>query len=229
MIIPALDEAASIAAAIGTARAAGADEIIVVDGGSSDGTAEIAAGLSDAALSAPRGRALQMNAGAAAAGGDVLLFLHADTLVPAGAIGELRSACRDRRVVGGAFSVELRAAPGGSLYRRTVLRATGPMINLRARLFRAYTGDQGIFVRRDVFEDVGRYPEIALMEDVELSRRIAARGRTVLLGARLATSARRWEARGPLRTILLMWGLRIAHRLGMSPARCASIYRGTPR
>ena len=229
MVIPALDEAASIAAAIRSARAAGADEIIVVDGGSADGTPAAAEALSAALLRAPRGRALQMNAGAAAAAGDVLLFLHADTVMPPDAIAALRTACREAGIVGGAFAVELAPAPGGSLYRRAALALTGRMITLRARLFRAYTGDQGIFVRREVFDGIGGYPEIPLMEDVEMSRRLARLGRTVLLRPRLATSARRWERRGPLRTVLLMWGLRLAHRLGMSPARCASLYRGGTR
>jgi hypothetical protein len=98
------------------------------------------------------------------------------------------------------------------------------MIGARSKLFCAYTGDQGIFVRRDAFEAIGGFPEIPLMEDVEFSRRLTRRGKTILLPVRIATSARRWEASGPVRTILLMWGLRLAYFLGMPPARCAEIY-----
>jgi hypothetical protein len=98
------------------------------------------------------------------------------------------------------------------------------MIGVRSALFRAYTGDQGIFARRDAFEAAGGFPDVPLMEDVEFSRRLVRSGKTLLLPARITTSGRRWEASGPLRTILLMWGIRLAHRLGMSPARCAEIY-----
>lgn len=234
VIIPALNEEGCVAAAVRSARAAGADQVIVVDGGSGDGTVAAASGLADAVLTVAPGRALQMNAGAAAADGDVLLFLHADTVMPAGSIELVKSACREQGLAGGACTVELGVSHGAPAGRHAILRLIGRMINVRARLFRSYTGDQGMFVRRDIFDAVGRYPEIPLMEDVVLSRAVARRGKTALVPARLMTSARRWEARGPARTILLMWGLRLAHRLGMSPARCAAIYRGecaraTPR
>ncbi|MBI5418594.1 MAG: TIGR04283 family arsenosugar biosynthesis glycosyltransferase [Deltaproteobacteria bacterium] len=229
VVIPALDEEASLPKVIRSAREAGADEVVVVDGGSTDGTLETACRLADAALASAAGRAMQMNAGARRASGAVLLFLHADTELPHGSIDAVRMAMRNGGCLGGAFRVRLSLSAGASIYRTAMLRLTGRMINLRARLFRAYTGDQGIFVRREVFEAMGAYPEIPLMEDVALSRLLTARGETVLLPVPITTSARRWEAQGPARTILLMWGLRLAHRLGMSPERCAEIYQGSPR
>lgn len=229
VVIPALDEVGCIAAAIRSARDAGADEVVVSDGGSGDGTIEAARPLADVVVAAPRGRAAQMNAGARASSGDVLLFLHADTLLPPGAIGAVRRAVAEDGVAGGAFAVRLGLSTDASSPRKALLRLTARMINARARLLRAYTGDQGIFVARRAFEEMGGYPEIPLMEDVELSRLLARRGRTALLPFRIVTSARRWESRGAVRTILLMWGLRLAHRLGMSPARCARIYgSGSP-
>ena len=228
VIIPALNEAECIGAAIRSARDAGADEVVVSDGGSADGTAEAARPLADAVVVAPRGRAAQMNAGARASSGEVFLFLHADTLLPPGAIGAVRKAVGEDGIIGGAFLVRLGISPEASSARKALLRLTARMINCRARFLRTYTGDQGIFVAGGVFAEIGGYPEIPLMEDVEMSRLLVRRGRTATLPVRITTSARRWESRGPGRTILLMWGLRLAHRLGMSPARCARIYQSAP-
>ncbi len=228
VVIPALDEAGRIGAAIRSARDAGVDEVVVADGGSADGTADVARRLADAVIVAPRGRAAQMNAGARVASGDVLLFLHADTLLPAGAAAAVRGAV-ESGAVGGAFAVRLGVSPGAPFARRALLRLVARMINVRARCLRAHTGDQGIFVGRGAFEAIGGFPEIPLMEDVEMSRLLARRGRTALLPVPVVTSARRWESRGPVRTILLMWRLRLSHRLGMSPARCARIYLSGPR
>jgi len=224
VILPALNEEDAIPAAIRSARGAGADEVIVVDGGSADRTVETARPLADKVLCNPPGRAAQMNAGARASSGDILLFLHADTVLPPESIDEVRAAVRQEGSVGGAFSVRLSVSTSASAYRRAILKITGRMIGVRSALFKAYTGDQGIFARREAFEAAGGFPEVPLMEDVEFSRRLARIGKTCLLPARITSSGRRWEASGPLRTILLMWGIRLAHRLGMSPARCAEIY-----
>ncbi|HZD54899.1 MAG TPA: TIGR04283 family arsenosugar biosynthesis glycosyltransferase [Candidatus Aquicultoraceae bacterium] len=224
VIIPARNEAANVAATVRAARAAGADEVIVVDGGSGDGTLEVSRPVADSVILSPPGRARQMNAGAEASRGDVLLFLHADTALPAESITSVRDAVRGGKILGGAFRVRLGVSPCAPLLRRAALAFTARMINARSRFFRTYTGDQAIFVRRDVFERIGAYPGIPLMEDVELSRRLAREGNTALLPARVTTSARRWEARGTARTILLMWGLRLAYRLGMPADRCAEIY-----
>jgi hypothetical protein len=169
-----------------------------------------------------------MNAGAAVAGGEVLLFLHADTLLPGGSVPVVLDAFRDPAVTGGAFRVRLSASRGADRYVRAMLRITGRMIGARARITRSFTGDQAIFLRAETFRAVGGYPEIPLMEDVELSRRMRRAGKTALLPQRVETSGRRWEAWGPLRTVLFMWRLRIGYLLGMTPAQCAQAYRRGP-
>jgi rSAM/selenodomain-associated transferase 2 len=228
VVIPALDEERAIPSTIASCRAAGACEIIVADGGSSDRTVEIAGRLADVVLSARRGRARQMNAGAAAARGEILLFLHADTLLPPGGIGQVADAMGRHGVIGGAFRIRLAASGGAGAYVRTALRVIGRAIGIRSRITRSFTGDQAIFVRADAFRAAGRFPEIPLMEDVEWSRRMTRAGKTVLLPLCVESSGRRWEAWGPLRTVLLMWRLRIGYRLGMTPAECQARYRQGP-
>ena len=228
IVIPALDEEAALPAAIRSCREAGPCEVIVADGGSRDGTVNSARELADRWIVAPRGRARQMNAGAGAASGEVLIFLHADTLLPPGCIPAVLSALRDGRVAGGAFRISLVPSPGAGIYVRVTLALTGRMINLRSALTRSYTGDQAIFLRAETFRKLGGYREIPLMEDVELSRAMRRRGKTVLLPFRVGTSGRRWETRGPLRTVLRMWRLRIGYLLGMTPERCAEVYRRAP-
>jgi rSAM/selenodomain-associated transferase 2 len=228
VIIPALDEEATLSLAIRSCREAGPCEVIVADGGSRDRTVEIARLKADAVIAARQGRAAQMNAGAAVARGSVLLFLHADTLLPGGSVPAVHVALRDPKVIGGAFRVRLVASPGAARYVRAMLWITGRMIGARAGVARAFTGDQAIFMRAEAFRAVGGYPEIPLMEDVELSRRMRRRGKTVLLPLRVRTSGRRWEAWGPLRTILFMWRLRIGYLLGRTPSRCAEAYRRGP-
>ena len=228
VIIPALDEEASIASTIRSCRGAGPGEVIVVDGGSRDRTVEIARARADAVIAAPRGRAAQMNAGAAAARGEVLLFLHADTLLPGGSLPAVLGALKDPGVIGGAFRVRLAASPDAGRYVRAMLGITGWMIGARGAVSRSYSGDQAIFVRAEAFRAVGGYPEIPLMEDVELSRRMRRAGKTVLLPLRVESSGRRWEAWGPLKTVLFMWRLRIGYLLGRAPARCAEAYRRGP-
>ena len=228
VIIPALDEEASIARVIRSCREAGPCEVVVVDGGSRDRTVEIARGEADAVIAAPRGRAAQMNAGAAVARGEVLLFLHADTLLPGRSVPAVLDALQDPEVIGGAFRVRLAASPGAGRYVRATLGVTGRMIGARAAVSRSYSGDQAIFARAEAFRAIGGFPEIPLMEDVELSRRMRRAGKTVLLPLRVETSGRRWEAWGPLRTVLFMWRLRIGHLLGRTPSRCADAYRRGP-
>jgi rSAM/selenodomain-associated transferase 2 len=228
VIIPALDEERSLPETIRSCRDAGICEIVVADGGSTDRTADVAEKLADAAISAPRGRASQMNAGAAVARGDILLFLHADTLLPPGGLDRVLAAMREPTVVGGAFRILLSASAGAGAWTRAALRVIGWAIGLRSWVTRSYTGDQALFLRAAPFRAAGGYPEIPLMEDVELSRRMAREGKTVLLPLCVRASGRRWEAWGPARTVLLMWRLRIGYRFGMTPDECAERYRIGP-
>jgi rSAM/selenodomain-associated transferase 2 len=218
VIIPTLNEAEELRTTIGLARARGAGYVIVADGGSSDATLEVADQIADLAISAPRGRAVQMNSGARRArSAEVLLFLHADTHLPR-RFREPVEAAIASGAVGGRFDVELRGA-------HWLLPLIGGLINLRSRWSGIATGDQAMFVRRDVFEALGGFAEIPLMEDVELSRRLRKLGPVAALRERASTSARRWEGAGVARTILLMWWLRLAFACGVSPERLARSYR----
>jgi rSAM/selenodomain-associated transferase 2 len=187
---------------------------VVIDGGSGDGTAELARPLADRVLSAPRGRAAQMNAGAAAASGDTLLFLHADTRLPDDADRLVLNGLKDRPW--GRFDVSFDE--GGWL------RLVGMMMNARSRVTGIATGDQAIFMTRAAFEQAGGFPPIALMEDVALSARLKRIGRPLCVTACVTTSGRRWRQRGLLQTILLMWGLRLRYFFGADPARLARAY-----
>ena len=218
VIVPTLNEAPVLAAALARVRAARPHEIIVVDGGSGDDTVRVATELADAVLTATCGRATQMNAGAAVANGDVLVFLHADTLVPSTFVTAIEHACGDAGIVGGRFDVDL--APSSPL-----LWLTGWLMNGRSRLTRIATGDQAIFVRRDTFTALGGFADIPLMEDIDLSRRLKRAGRVACLRERVTTSSRRWRARGVVRTILLMWSLRLLYACGVGPDRLARVYR----
>ena len=218
VVVPALNEAGHIAhtlQALAPLRASG-HEIVVVDGGSSDGTPAAATGLADLVVDAPRGRARQMNAGAAAAAGDLFWFLHADTQAAPGAAREMLEAI-GRGACWGRFDVRLSG-------RRPLLRLVERMMNMRSRLTGIATGDQGIFVTREAFEAAGGFPDIPLMEDIALSRALLRQARPACLGPRLVTSSRRWEQQGVVRTILLMWRLRLAYALGSDPHRLVRRY-----
>jgi rSAM/selenodomain-associated transferase 2 len=214
VIIPVLNEAENLGRLLAHLAAACPEaDVIVADGGSADGSVAVAARCPGVRLVASgRGRARQMNAGASAAAGDILLFLHADTRLPAAGVPAVLDALRDPRVVGGRFDVHLDSS-------RPMLRVVEALMNLRSGLTGISTGDQAIFVRRDVFEAMGGYAEIPLMEDVEFTRRLKRRGRLAALRHRVTTSARKWEREGIVRTILLMWTLRFLYWAGVSPAR----------
>jgi rSAM/selenodomain-associated transferase 2 len=223
IIVPVLDEAGGIAACLGALsplRARGA-EVIVVDGGSADGTDVIAMPLADRVVASRRGRAAQMNAGARIATGDVLLFLHADTRLPEVADRLVLEGLADSGRDWGRFDVAIAGHPA-------LLAIVAASMNARSRLTAIATGDQAIFVRRAAFERAGGFPDIALMEDVAFSRTMKRSGRPLCLRERVVTSGRRWERNGALRTILLMWRLRLAFFLGADPARLARRY-GTGR
>lgn len=195
-------------------------EVIVADGGSQDGSAEIAARVPGVRLvSSDRGRARQMNAGAAVATGEVLLFLHADTRLPPGAAEAVGHALAHSSIAYGRFDV--RFDPPGAAFRMIA-----GLMNLRSRVTGICTGDQAIFVRRAAFERLGGFPNIALMEDIELTRRLKRVGRLASLELRVTTSARRWERDGVTWTILLMWTLRALHLCGVGPDRLHRWYYG---
>lgn len=215
--MPVLNESTGILAALGALaplRASGA-EVIVVDGGSADGTVAAATPLADRVLSAPRGRASQMNAGAAEARGRTLLFLHADTRLPPHALTLVEQALADHGW--GRFDV---AIEGRSMW----LAVIAAMMNLRSRLTGIATGDQAIFVPRPAFTAVGGYPDQPLMEDIELSKRLKRLGPPACLRSRVVTSGRRWENRGVWRTILLMWRLRFDYWRGVPAAQLVARY-----
>lgn len=219
VIIPCLNEADGIAAslrALAPLRARGV-EIVVVDGGSTDDTPSLARPLADQLLNASRGRARQMNAGAAAARGELLLFLHADCRLPPAADALIVDGLNRARRTWGRFDVTLA---GG----HPLLQVIGAMMNLRSRWSGIATGDQGLFVTRTLFEAAGRFPEIALMEDVALSRKLKTFGKPLALRHRITASGRRWEKHGVLRTILLMWWLRFQYWLGVDPDKLARSY-----
>lgn len=219
IIIPTLNEAEGIVAtleSLGELRRRG-HEVIVVDGGSGDGTANLAEGLADRVLAASAGRAAQMNAGARAAAGDVLLFLHADSRLPDAADRLVLQGLAAGGAAWGRFDVRIASA-------HPLLRVVETMMNLRSRLTRICTGDQGIFVRREAFETVGGYPDQELMEDIAISARLRRLSAPLCLRERCLTSARRWEIRGVLRTIVLMWWLRLQYALGAAPARLGRGY-----
>lgn len=224
IVVPVLDENAGIAghlSALAPLRARGA-EVIVVDGGSTDGTRDIAEPLADRLVVAPRGRATQMNAGAALASGDVLLFLHADTRLPSDADRLVAAALADTRRAWGRFDVAIEG-------RHPLLPLVARLMNLRSRATGIATGDQGIFVTREAFRAVRGYPEMPLMEDIVLSRALKRLSAPACLPQRVTTSGRRWESHGVLRTVATMWRLRLAFFLGASPRRLARAYGYRPR
>lgn len=218
VIIPALNEAGTLEHTLAPLQPWRKElEIIVVDGGSTDATRDVAEPLADQVLVAPLGRARQMNCGADAAHGSAFLFLHADTLLPLGFMPLIRQALADETHLWGRF--DLSFAPRN---RRMDLVAW--MINRRSRLTNVCTGDQAIFVRAQVFRDFGGFTDIPLMEDIEFSRRLRYLTPPACVEAKVVTSSRRWMEKGVFRTITLMWWLRLLYWLGVSPERLVRIY-----
>ncbi|PKO86343.1 MAG: glycosyl transferase [Betaproteobacteria bacterium HGW-Betaproteobacteria-12] len=222
IVIPMLDEGADIAtllAGLQAWRAAGC-EIIVVDGGSRDASLALAKPLATAAFAARRGRSRQMNAGAAQAQNEILIFLHADTRLPPDALAHITTAIDDG-ACWGRFDVRIDGRLPG-------LAMVATLMNWRSRLTGIATGDQALFVSREVFERIGGFPEQPLMEDIALSRTLRALSWPTCLRQRVTTSGRRWEQRGLWRTIFAMWWLRLRYFCGARPADLARDYGYAP-
>jgi rSAM/selenodomain-associated transferase 2 len=224
IIVPVLDEEAGIVAtlrALSALRARGA-EVIVADGASHDRTVALAGPLCDRLIVAARGRASQMNAGASAARGEILLFLHADTRLPEDADRLIMDGLERSGRTWGRFDVSIDG-------HHPLFPVIGAMMNLRSRLTGIATGDQAIFVATAAFAAIGGYPDLPLMEDIVLSRRLKRLSRPLCVSARALTSGRRWEQYGVMRTILTMWRLRLAFFFGVAPSRLAARYGHGPR
>lgn len=221
VVVPVLNESDSIVSFLQSVRNAcqKATEIIVVDGGSDDGTATLATGNCDRLVMSAKGRATQMNAGANEASGAILCFLHADSLLPHDADGIMREALAAGNSRWGRFNVRLSGS-------RPLLRIVERLMNWRSRLTGIATGDQAIFMTRMLFDAVDGFPDIELMEDIAMSRKLKSHGAPACLRQVVVTSSRRWEKNGILRTILLMWKLRLLYFLGADPARLARRYYG---
>lgn len=195
----------------------GGHEIIVVDGGSTDDSVTIASTLADYVIRSKAGRAHQMNAGAAVAHGEILLFLHIDTELPADAMALIQESLRQLTAVWGRFDVRLSGS-------RRVFRIIEALINLRSRVSGVATGDQAIFVRSARFRQVSGFPDLSLMEDVALSKTLRRLASPICLRARVTTSSRRWEQHGVVHTVLLMWWLRLLYFCGIAPQKLHDIY-----
>lgn len=234
VIIPTLNEESTLARTLEHTFRLGFDEIIVVDGGSTDRTRELVLRFSLVqhrpaittcpvlATTAPRGRAVQMNAGAELSRNDILLFLHADTLLPDEARDAIVNAMSEPTCAGGRFEVQFD--------ENTALGSViSTMMNVRSRVSGIATGDQAIFVRRETFEAMRGYAAIPLMEDIDFTRRLKGRGRVAILRHQVTTSYRRWESQGPVRTMVLMWALRLLYWCGVSPKKLSRFYAAVRR
>jgi rSAM/selenodomain-associated transferase 2 len=217
VVIPTLNEERALAETLGRLRGEAPHEVLVADGGSTDATCRLAAAAADRLLHAPRGRAVQMNCAAACATGDVLLFLHADCALEPGALRAAEAALRRPGVAAGCFRMAV-AAPGWA-YRLIDAAATA-----RAGLTGLVYGDQGLFLRRDVFERVGGFPPVRFMEDVWISRQLRRHGRVVVAPRRIFASPRRWRRQGVVRQTLRNWALTALAAGGVHPDRLAAYY-----
>jgi rSAM/selenodomain-associated transferase 2 len=218
VIVPMLNEAPAIARTLTAIRnAAPSAQLVVVDGGSTDGSIAIAQPRCDVVIGASRGRALQMNAGAARASGDALVFVHADTIVPVTFARDIEGALADPEVVGGRFDVRLDD-------NHPLCVLIGALISLRSRISRTGTGDQAIFARKAIFESLGGFPNMPICEDLDFARRLKRAGRVACLRSRVTTSARRWRRGGIMRTVMRMWTIRLLYLAGVSPMRLARMY-----
>ncbi len=214
-MVPVLNEESTIASAL-AGPAGEADQLIVSDGGSRDRTLEIAESFGARVVVGPPGRGLQLNRGAAEASAEILLFLHADTELPAGSLDRVREAIRNG-AAGGGFLVEWRS-------ERALLRLGGPLTNLRTRLTRCPLGDQAQFCRRDAFERLGGFHDWPILEDLDLARRLKRLGQVALIEPPAVVSVRRYQKRGVARTIAINWLIWLLYFVGVAPERLDRLY-----
>ena len=218
IILPVIDEGATIGATLDDLHRRWPDaETVIVDGGSTDDTAAIVRTFASQLLISERGRARQMNAGAGAASGDILVFLHGDSQLPDGALEAIASALDGREIGWGRFDIAIDG-------RHKLLPLVAATMNFRSRITSVATGDQAIFVTRAALDAVGGFPDIPLMEDIGLSKRLRRLAKPVCLRERVVTSGRRWDANGLVRTVLTMWTLRLGYFVGVAPERLAKAY-----
>ena len=217
IIIPALNEEKALPTVLADLITLRPHEVIVVDGASRDRTREISEQLGAVVITSAAGRARQMNCGARLASGEILLFLHADTRLPRGAFDEIVAALKDPRYVGGRFDVDLDG-------NHWLLKIIGAMINHRSRITKVGTGDQAIFVRRELFVRMGGFPDLPLMEDIAFCRALKRLGGIACLRSKVRTSARRWETEGVWRTVIKMWTLKLLYFAGVSPVTLKRFY-----
>lgn len=221
IIIPVLNEREGIVAfleSLQPLRQRGC-QLIVVDGGSVDETLQLTEGLADQRLTSKAGRANQMNRGAEVAEGTVLLFLHADTFLPECADELIEQGLKETGREWGHFDVRLSG-------QQPLLRVVERMMNCRSQWSGIATGDQTVFVSKSLFDEVGGFPSIALMEDIAFSKSVKKKGRPLCLKEKVQTSSRRWEEKGIIKTIFLMWSLRLGYFLGIKPTQLVKIYYG---
>ncbi len=219
IIIPTRNEADSIGRLLPELLAVHGVELLVVDGGSTDNTVDIAKSLGAQVLSSSPGKAKQMNAGAEAAHGNILLFLHCDTKLAPGFVGQVRDALNQPKISAGAFQLSIDGKGFG-------LRVIEWLVNFRSKILQMPYGDQGIFVTSDMFFSVGEFPPQPIMEDFELMRRLRGRGKIKILPLHATTSARRWKKLGIMRTTVINQAIILGYLLGVNPEKLAGWYRG---
>ncbi len=219
IVIPTYNEASTLPQALKRLDGLCADELIFVDGGSTDESRALIQAQGHRCLFSELGRAKQMNTGAQNTESDIILFLHIDTSLSSSDISSIKKSY-NQGFLSGRFNIKL----SNPAITYCIISF---FINLRSRLSRISTGDQGMFVRRDVFDAVGGFPDLPLMEDVAMSKRLKQVGKVACLSGKLTTSSRRWEQHGIVRTVMLMWKIRFLYWLGISPAKLVMMYRHT--